>query len=280
MLQSGGMRSAQRIADIGEAARYAGGCGARADRGRRRFPAAAGVAGAAAASRRAGDADRAEQAVRFSAMLRRFLGDEWPIVVDVTSTPPAWAAAYGGAGRGPGPGWMGGPGMMRGPGGPGAGPRGHFVRGAGAPQGWRASSRFRDREPAAWDTATWPYRLLLSLGVLLGGRDRADAHRGALGDAAAQEPLAEAAENSGADIDQPAASRTGSARSEPGGGTRSTPCSSGLPPSSTIARASSPPMSHDLKTPITRLRLRAELLDRCATAARSSLAISKRWRPW
>ena len=255
MLQSGGMRSAQRIADIvrlldtlapAERARIVGVIDSPPLRVSLAQPPLA-VAQV--------DADKAEQSARFSAMLRHFLGDDWPIVVDVTSTPPAWAAAYGGAGRGPGPGWMAGPGMMRGPG-AGAGPRGiSFVVQARLKDG--ALVTFDSRPPL--DTATWPYRLLLSLGVLLVAVI-------ALTLIAVRwvtrplKTLAEAAEKLGADIDQPPLDEQGPlevSRAARAFNTMQQRLATFINDRTRVLAA----MSHDLKTPITRLRLRAELLD-------------------
>ena len=256
MMQTSGMRSAQRIADIvrlldslapAERAQIVGVVDSPPLRVSLAQPPLA-VA--------QGDADTAEQAVRFSAMLRRFLGDEWPIVVAVTSAPPPWAAAYGGAGRGPGPGWMAGPGMMHGPGGPGVGPRGiSFVVQARLKDG--ALVTFDSRPPA--DTATWPYRLLLSLGVLLVAVI-------ALTLVAVRwvtrplKTLAEAAETLGADINRPPLDEQGPlevSRAARAFNIMQQRLATFIRDRTRIFTA----MSHDLKTPITRLRLRAELLD-------------------
>lgn len=262
MLQTGGMRSAQRIADIVrlldtlapvERARIVGVVDSPPLRVSLTQPPLV-VA--------QGDADKAEQAARFSAMLRRFLGDEWPMMVDVTSAPPAWASGYGGAGRGPGagmmsgPGMMTGPGMMYGPGGPGVGPRGiSFVVQARLKDG--ALVTFDSRPPL--DTATWPYRLLLSLGVLLVAVI-------ALTLIAVRwvtrplKTLAEAAEKLGADIDQPPLDEHGPlevSRAARAFNTMQRRLATFINDRTRVLAA----MSHDLKTPITRLRLRAELLD-------------------
>ncbi len=257
MLQTSGMRSAQRIADIvrlldtlapAERARIVGVVDSPPLRVSLAQPPLAAAQG---------DADKAEQAVRFSAMLRRFLGDEWPMVVNVTSTPPPWAAAYGGAGRGPGPGlgpgpgpgMMAGPGMMR-------GPRGiSFVVQARLKDG--ALVTFDSRPPL--DTTTWPYRLLLSLGVLLAAVI-------ALTLVAVRwvtrplKTLAEAAEKLGADINRPPLDEQGPlevGRAARAFNTMQQRLATFINDRTRVLAA----MSHDLKTPITRLRLRAELLD-------------------
>lgn len=258
MLQTSGMRSAQRIADIvklidplppAERARIA--------RIIDSPPLRVSLAQPPLAFAQ-GDASQAERAVRFSAILRRFLGDEWPVVVNVTGTPPPWATAYGGTGPGPmpGPGMMAGPGMMHGPFGPGAGPRGmSFVVQARLKDG--ALVTFDSRPPS--DTATQPYRLVLSLGVLLAAVI-------ALALIAVRwvtrplKTLAEAAEKLGADIDRPPLDEKGPlevSRAARAFNTMQQRLAAFIRDRTRVLAA----MSHDLKTPITRLRLRAELLD-------------------
>lgn len=258
MLQTSGMRSAQRIADIvklidplppAERARIA--------RIIDSPPLRVSLAQPPLAFAQ-GDASQAERAVRFSAILRRFLGDEWPVVVNVTGTPPPWATAYGGTGPGPmpGPGMMAGPGMMHGPFGPGAGPRGmSFVVQARLKDG--ALVTFDSRPPS--DAATQPYRLVLSLGVLLAAVI-------ALALIAVRwvtrplKTLAEAAEKLGADIDRPPLDEKGPlevSRAARAFNTMQQRLAAFIRDRTRVLAA----MSHDLKTPITRLRLRAELLD-------------------
>ena len=166
MLRTSGMRSAQRIADIvklfdplapEERARIAAVIDSPALRISITQPPLAAAQGAD---------DKAEQAARFTALLRRFLPDERPLVVTVTSAPPPWALARGGPGAGPmgGPGTMGGPGKMYGAMGPAGAPGGiSFVVQARLRDG--ALVTFDSRPPL--DTTGWPYRLILSLGVLL-----------------------------------------------------------------------------------------------------------------
>ncbi|HSN40644.1 MAG TPA: ATP-binding protein, partial [Burkholderiales bacterium] len=258
MLQTSGMRSAQRIADIvrlidplspGERARIVRIVDSPALRVSLAQPPLAAAQG---------DAGQAERAARFSAILRHFLGDEWPVAVNVTGAPPPWAADYGGMGPGamPGPGMMTGPGMMHGPFGPGAGPRGmSFV----------VQVRLRDGALVTFDsrplldTATSPYRLLLSLGVLLAAVT-------ALTLVAVRwvtrplKILADAAEQLGADIDRPPLDERGPLevnRAARAFNTMQQRLAAFIRDRTRVLAA----MSHDLKTPITRLRLRAELLD-------------------
>ncbi len=269
MLQTDGMRSAQRIADIvrlinplspAERARIVSVIDAPPLRVSLAQPPLA-VAQV--------DPDKAEQAARFSAMLRRFLGDEWPVMVNVTNAPPAWAMVYGGPGRGqgqgqgqgqrqgPGAGMMAGPGMMYGPGGAGpAGPRGiSFVVQARLKDGTFVT--FDSRPPV--DTVTWPVRLLLSLAVLLVAVI-------ALSLIAVRwltrplKTLAEAAEKLGADINRPPLDERGPlevSRAARAFNIMQQRLATFINDRTRVLAA----MSHDLKTPITRLRLRAELLD-------------------
>jgi hypothetical protein len=74
----------------------------------------------------AGDAGKEDQAAQYAGVLKRALGEDYPIAVTVTDVRP-WS--------GPGPGYGMGPGMMRGPGawGPDAGSPGQFGPGAFRP---------------------------------------------------------------------------------------------------------------------------------------------------
>ena len=120
-----------------------------------------------------GDAEKDDQAARFAAVLRRVVGDEFPMVVNVANAPP-WGP--------PGPRYGMGPGMMGGPGkwGPGAEGPGSFGPGSFGPGMRRLAGisfvvqvrlkdgaliTFDSRQPS--EAVNWPYRLLLSLTVLL-----------------------------------------------------------------------------------------------------------------
>ena len=258
MVRTSGMRSAQRIADIVklldpltpvERARIAAVIDSPELRISFTQPPLAAAQGAD---------EKAEQAVRFAALLRRFLEDEWPLVVNVTSTPPPWALARGGSGVGPmsGPGTMGGPGKMHGAMGPGGAPGGiSFVVQARLRDGTLIT--FDSRPPL--DTAGWPYRLFLSLGVLLVA---------VVGITLVAvrwvtrplKTLAEAADTLGADIDRPPLDEKGPlevSRAARAFNTMQQRLAAFIRDRTRVLAA----MSHDLKTPITRLRLRAELLD-------------------
>jgi HAMP domain-containing protein len=217
----------------------------------------------------AGDPDPAERATHFALLLQRFLGDERSLVVRVTSAPQRWPAPapFGSPGPNapPGPGMMAGRGMIHGPDGPGFGRPGmgsgpplagiSFVVQAPLQDGTLVT--FDSRQPL--EAVNWPYRLLLSLGVLL----VAVIVLTLFAVRWVTRPLrtlAEAAERLGADIERPPLTEQGPLEV------------------SSAARAFNnmqrrlvafirdrtrilAAMSHDLKTPITRLRLRAELLD-------------------
>jgi len=219
------------------------------------------------------DPDNAERASRFASALHRFLGDERSVVVVVTSAPEHWPPlALGGRRSGPGvppppemmsgPGMMGGQGMMRGPGfgqpglGPGARLAGiSFIVQAPLQDGTLVT--FDSRQPL--ETANWPFRLLLSLGILLAAVI-------VLTLVAVRwvtrplKTLAQAAEQLGADIERPPLAEAGplevrgAARAF---NTMQKRLVAFIHDRTRILAA----MSHDLKTPITRLRLRAELLE-------------------
>ena len=198
-----------------------------------------------------GDAEKRERESSFSAALRRLLGEDWPIVVQVTDA-PAW--------RGPPPAYGMGPemmgGRMMGPGTTGFAPRGlAFVVQARLKDG--ALVTFDSREPL--EAVNWPYRLLLSLAVLLVAVI-------ALTLVAVRwvtrplKALAEAAENLGANIDRPPLEEKGPlevSRAARAFNTMQQRLAAFIHDRTRILAA----VSHDLKTPITRLRLRAELLD-------------------
>lgn len=257
MLRTSGMRSAQRIADIVklldplapvERARIAAVIDSPALRISLTQP-------PLTAAR--GDDETAEQAMRFAVLLRRLLQDEWPLVVNVTSTPPPWSLARGGPGPGPmaGPGAMVGPGRMHGAMGPGALGGISFVVQARLTDGTLVT--FDSRPPL--DTAGWPYRLFLSLGVLLVAVV-AIALVAVRWVTRPLKTLAEAADRLGADIDRPPLDEKGPlevSRAARAFNTMQQRLATFIRDRTRVLAA----MSHDLKTPITRLRLRAELLD-------------------
>ena len=210
----------------------------------------------------ASDPEQAERAKRFASVLRRFLGDERPLMVEVASAPRAWppSGPLGARGPGPfpGPGRMEGPGMMHGPGsvGPGA-PFGGIAFVVQAPLQDGTLVTFDSRQPL--ESVNWPVRLLLSLGVLLVAVI-------ALTLVAVRwvtrplKTLAEAADQLGADIERPPLAEEGPlevSRAARAFNTMQRRLVAFIRDRTRILAA----MSHDLKTPITRLRLRAELLD-------------------
>jgi len=265
IMRATGMRSAQRIADIvrlldsiapAERARIVGVLNSPPLRISLGEPPLAPVVG---------DAVKEDQAAQYAAVLQRALGENYPLVVTVTDARP-WS--------GPGPGYGMGPGMMGGPGkwGPDAGSPGQFGPGAFGPGMHRYASTsfvvqarlhdgvlvtFDSRQPL--ETVNWPYRLLLSLLVLL-------AVVFAVTLVAVRwvtrplKTLAEAAQGLGEDINRPPLEEQGPL--EVRGAARAFNTMQRklvrfIADRTRIFAA----MSHDLKTPITRLRLRAELLD-------------------
>ncbi|KPK13723.1 MAG: hypothetical protein AMJ67_17100 [Betaproteobacteria bacterium SG8_41] len=276
ILRTGGMRQAQRIADIvrlldplppRERARIVGVIDSAQLRVSLSRPPMAPTAA---------DPDKAERAERFASVLRRFLGDERGLVVVVTSAPEHWPPApFGGRGPAPGappppemmggPGMMSGQGMMRGPGGRGLGPPGtgpgarlagiSFVVQAPLQDGTLVT--FDSRQPL--ETFNWPYRLLLSLGILLA----AVIVLTLIAVRWVTRPLktlADAAEQLGADIERPPLPEEGPLEVRSASrafNTMQKRLIAFIRDRTRILAA----MSHDLKTPITRLRLRAELLD-------------------
>lgn len=202
----------------------------------------------------AGEAGGDEQAGRFSSALRRALGDDRPLVVRIVEAPFI---------KGPPPGY--GPGMMKG-GMFGAGAMG--PGGGGFPHGalsFVVQARLHDgalitldsRQPA--DAVTWPYRLLASLAVVLAAVI-AVALLAVRWVTRPLKTLAEAAEQLGENIDRPPLDETGPvevSRAAHAFNTMQQRLAKMMGERARVFAA----MSHDLKTPITRLRLRAELLD-------------------
>jgi signal transduction histidine kinase len=256
-----GMRSVQRVVDItrlldgmtlAERARVIGVINSPALRVSLELP--------AFAPAREEDTERARMASAYATALTRQLGPQYQVAVQVSDTPTI---------RGPGAGFgmMGqgmGPGAGRGPGaggpypgmGPGLGGLGtSFV--VQAKLGDGSIVTFDTRQPS--DTTSWPYRLVLSLGIL-------SIAVIALTLLAARwvtrplKTLAAAAARLGEDIDQPPLDESGPlevSRAAHAFNQMQQRLAKFIHDRTRIFSA----MSHDLKTPITRLRLRAELLD-------------------
>lgn len=255
MLRATGMRSAQRIADIVRLLDSI--APAERDRivGVIDSPALRISLAEAPLSAARNDADKETQAMLFAAILRRLLGEEWPLVVAVSDA-PAWRPPLSFHGT-PGRGMMGDPGMMGSAGMPAFAmqPAVSFVVQARLKDGTLVT--FDSRQTV--DDANWPYRLLLSLAILLVAVI-------ALTLVAVRwvtrplKTLAEAAETLGEDIDRPPLDEAGPlevGRAARAFNTMQQRLAKFIHDRTRILAA----MSHDLKTPITRLRLRSELLD-------------------
>ena len=192
------------------------------------------------------------RAVLFASLLRRFLGDDRNVVVGMAVGGPY--PGGGGAMRGPGgPGeWT--PPMMRHGSGSGAGGL-TFVAQVALRDGTRVT--FDARQPQA--TEHWPYRLAGSIVVLL----VAVLVVSLIAVRWATRPLktlADAADELGKNINRAPLAETGPtevARAARAFNTMQSRLAGYLRERTQVLAA----MSHDLKTPITRLRLRAELLD-------------------
>jgi signal transduction histidine kinase len=203
--------------------------------------------------------EKTARAALFAAMLRRFLGDGRPVAVSVTDSGPAEPAPmrpFGG--RGMHGGWA--PPMAA----------AHYL---GQPDlSFVAQVRLRDGALATFasrlpeQTASWPYRLLLSLAVLLAAVI-------AVSLVAVRwvtrplRTLADTAEELGRNIHRPALEERGPnevARAARALNTMQSRLIAYLDDRTRVLAA----MSHDLKTPITRLRLRAELLEDSALKAK------------
>ncbi len=249
MLRASGMRSAERIADILKLLDSI----APAERAKivnvLNSPPLRIALGAPPSAPKA-NAENSEQAAQFERALRRALGEELPLAVTVTAA-PAWVQ--------PGPGFHMGPGAMSGSG--AYGPEMHrfggisFVVQAQLHDGSRVT--FDSSQPA--ESVSWPYRLLLSLTLLL-------AAVVAVTLVAVRwvtrplNTLANAAQGLGEDINRPPLDETGPlevSRAARAFNTMQQKLARFIRDRTRIFAA----MSHDLKTPITRLRLRAELLD-------------------
>ena len=254
LLQSGGMQSAQRVADIVKLLESS------SPVERRKIVKVLSAPpllvsldqGPIAPSGQAGPGGPASvRAALFATMIRRFLGDQWPIDVIVAAVAPL-APAYG---RGPGgavQGPMHGPfgGAMHSP----AQPRLSFVSQIRLHDG--ALVTFDARQPE--QKADWPYRMLLSLAVLL----TAVVALSLVAVHWAIRPLnalADAADELGRNIHRPPMEESGPVevvRAARAFNTMQARLTAYLSERTSVLAA----MSHDLKTPVTRLRLRAELL--------------------
>jgi signal transduction histidine kinase len=196
----------------------------------------------------------------FIAALRRALGEDRPLLVKIARAPFI---------KGPPPGY--GPGMMKGGmmgAGGGFGPGAGFGPGGGIGAGavsFVVQAPLRDGTLVTLDsrqqrdTTMWSYRLLASLGILLVAIV-AIALTAVRWVTRPLNTLAEAAEQLGENIDRPPLDENGPvevSRAARAFNTMQLRISKLIEERARVFGA----MSHDLKTPITRLRLRAELLD-------------------
>jgi signal transduction histidine kinase len=201
-----------------------------------------------------GEAAQGAQAALFGTFLRRFLGDDRPISVAVDDNAGVLAPHFPPYMRHPGlgaPETPFGPGMMR----YFAPPGFSFV--AQVRLGDGAWVTFDSREPP--EASGWPYHLLLSVLVLLVAVILLSLFA-VRWITRPLKTLADAAEELGKDINRPPLPETGPVevvRAARALNTMQSRLSRYLSDRTRILAA----MSHDLKTPITRLRLRSELLD-------------------
>jgi signal transduction histidine kinase len=223
---------------------------------------------------RAGEsgAETTARATMFAAMLRRFLGEEWPLEVAVADSRPFDPGALRNpAGPRMGQG-RGGPGMGEGMGGPGMGMHSGVPYSSQPALSFIAQVRLRDGTLVTFDsrqaaeTENWPYRLMLSLAVLLAAVIGVSlvAVRWAT---RPLKVLADAAEELGKDIHRPPLAESGPVEVARAARAFNTMQSRLVRFIEERTRALAA-MSHDLKTPITRLRLRAELLDDASLRAK------------
>jgi signal transduction histidine kinase len=200
---------------------------------------------------RDGDEEYGTRAALFASMIRRFLGDGRAVEVTVSEATPAVLR------DGRAPGGPGKAGMHM--------PFGPAMHGAMQPGlSFLSQVRLQDGTLVTFDsrqpleTTSWPYRVLLSLVVLLGTVIVLSlvAVRWATRPLAA---LADAAEDLGRNIERPPLAESGPievARAAHAFNTMQSRLTAYIRERTALLAA----MSHDLKTPITRLRLRAELL--------------------
>ena len=204
--------------------------------------------------------EKEDQAAQFAALLQRSLGEEFPLVVQASD------AARRPRGR---PGMMEGRGRWRQEGGGPGAPESGYPGGGGMRRFAGVSFvvqaelhdgtliTFDSRQPA--ESVNWPYRLLLSLIVLLAAVIAVTlvAVRWVT---RPLKTLAAAAQGLGEDINRPPLDETGPLEVSAAArafNTMQKKLAGFIAERTRIFTA----MSHDLKTPITRLRLRAELLD-------------------
>jgi signal transduction histidine kinase len=195
----------------------------------------------------------ADEAQRFAAALRRVLGDERELTVHVTDAPFIKGPPPG---YGPGKGGMMGAGMGMGPG-AGGYPFGavSFVVQARLKDGVLATLDARQSR----DAGAWSYRLMASLAIVLVAV-LVVAFIAVRWVTRPLKALAHAAEELGENIDRPPLDESGPlevSRAARAFNAMQQRLSRHIAERASIFAA----MSHDLKTPITRLRLRAELLD-------------------
>jgi signal transduction histidine kinase len=251
--QASGMQTAQRIADI---ARFLDSLEAKERRAIVQVMSAPPLTisldrGPLAAG--AGDPAQGARSTLFAAMLRRFLGDRLPVVataIEARSTaldPGKMHGAMGGKMYGE---WPASKAAMH----AAVQPGNSFVAQVRLRDGTLVT--FDSRQPA--QTGGWPYRLLLSLAVLL----VAVVALSLLAVRWATRPLnalADAADELGRNIDRPPMAEKGPlevTRAARAFNTMQARLARYVRDRTRVLAA----MSHDLKTPITRLRLRAELL--------------------
>ncbi|MEO7546832.1 MAG: ATP-binding protein [Ramlibacter sp.] len=197
----------------------------------------------------------ASEVAEFGAMLRAFLGQEWPLETIIADT----SAALSPGRHGPGAGFRG---RMHGPMG---GPEGGAMRSSGH-SGFVFVAQVRltdgalvtfDARPAQWSEG-WPLRMLLSLAVSL----VAVLALSLLAVHWATKPLqalAQAADALGGNIASPPMDERGPievTRAARAFNTMQLRLAAYLRERISVLAA----MSHDLKTPVTRLKLRAEML--------------------
>lgn len=256
LLEASGMQSARRIADIVRLLEPLGAAERRRMANVLSAPPMAIRLDQGPLAPIAQDGSRTARAALFGAFLRRSLGGAWPLEVAVAESPPFAPGAMRGPpgfhmGREPGGGWMPfHPAMQY-----FSQPALSFVAQVRLHDGTLVT--FDSRQPA--ETESWPYRLLASLAVLLAAVIGVSliAVRWATRPLNA---LADAADELGKNIHRSPLAESGPlevARAARAFNTMQARLARYLRDRTRVLAA----MSHDLKTPITRLRLRAELLD-------------------